>query len=95
MIGLTTDWGLCKGAMPRVESDLRWHGSFCVGSVSCVLATILLPWFRSFPFGYFPLPKFYEFESEDAKERVLYNNFNRIDREVKEMIKEIQTEFKV
>mgnify|MGYP006056009271 CR=1 FL=1 len=51
--------------------------------------------FALVPFGYFPLPKFYEFESEDAKERVLYNNFNRIDREVKEMIKEIQTEFKV
>lgn len=47
MIGLMTDWGLCKGAMPRVESDLRWHGSFCVGSVSCVLATILLLWFLS------------------------------------------------
>ena len=41
MIGLTTVWDLCKGAMPRVESDLRWHGSFCVGSVSCVLATLL------------------------------------------------------
>ena len=64
------------------------------------LAAFLVCWQRSFcfgfvPFGYFPLPKFYEFESEDAKERVLYNNFNRIDREVKEMIKEIQTEFKV
>ena len=29
----------------------------------------------------------------DAKERILYNNFNRIDQEVKDMIKKIQTEF--
>lgn len=42
----------------------------------------------------YPLPKFYEFGSIDAKERILYNNFNKIDQEVKDMIKIIQTEFK-
>ena len=42
----------------------------------------------------YPLPKFYDFGSIDAKERILYNNFNKIDQEVKDMIKIIQTEFK-
>lgn len=41
----------------------------------------------------YPLPKFYDFGSVDAKERILYNNFNKIDQEVKDMIKLIQTEF--
>lgn len=41
----------------------------------------------------FPLPKFYDFGSVDAKERILYNNFNKIDQEVKNMIKVIQREF--
>lgn len=41
----------------------------------------------------FPLPKFYDFGSIDAKERILYNNFNKIDQEVKNMIKVIQKEF--
>lgn len=41
----------------------------------------------------FPLPKFYDFGSVDAKERILYNNFNKIDQEVKNMIKVIQKEF--
>lgn len=41
----------------------------------------------------YPLPIFYNFKSTDAKERILYNNFNRIDQEVKDMIKKIQTEF--
>ena len=41
----------------------------------------------------YPIPKYYEFESIDAKERVLYDNFNRINREVKEMIGKIQKEF--
>ena len=44
-------------------------------------------------YGNYPLPKFYDFGSVDAKERILYNNFNRIDQEVKDMIKRIQTEF--
>ena len=41
----------------------------------------------------YPLPKFYTFDSPDAKERTLYNNFNRIDQEVKDMITVIQREF--
>ena len=41
----------------------------------------------------YPLPIFYNFKSTDAKERILYNNFNRIDQEVKDMIKKIQTVF--
>ena len=41
----------------------------------------------------YPLPIFYNFKSTDAKERILYNNFNRIDQEVKDMIKKILTEF--
>ncbi len=43
---------------------------------------------------YMPLPKFYTFPSKDAKERILYNNFTRVDQEVRDMIREIQT-FKV
>lgn len=42
----------------------------------------------------YPIPKFYHFDSEDAKERILYANFERIDQEVKDMIKIVQTEFK-
>ena len=41
----------------------------------------------------YPLPVYYNFKSTDAKERILYNNFNRIDQEAKDMIKKIQTEF--
>ena len=41
----------------------------------------------------YPLPVYYNFKSTDAKERILYNNFNRIDQAVKDMIKKIQTEF--
>jgi len=41
----------------------------------------------------YPLPKFYDFGSVDAKERILYNNFNKIDQEVKDMIKTVQREF--
>lgn len=41
----------------------------------------------------YPLPKFYDFKSTDAKERILYNNFNRIDQEVIDMINHIQKEF--
>ncbi len=40
------------------------------------------------------IPKFYHFDSEDSKERILYANFEQIKAEVKEMIKNIQTEFK-
>lgn len=42
----------------------------------------------------YPIPKFYNFGSNDAKERILLKNFNRIDQEVKDMITKIQTEFK-
>ncbi|WP_180979204.1 type IV secretory system conjugative DNA transfer family protein [Hoylesella timonensis] len=42
----------------------------------------------------YPIPKFYHFDSEDSKARILQANFDRIKNEVKEMIKIIQTEFK-
>lgn len=42
----------------------------------------------------YPIPKFYHFDSEDAKERILYANFERVDQEVTDMIKIVQTEFK-
>ena len=42
----------------------------------------------------YPIPKFYHFDSEDSKERILYANFERIDNEVKEMITIIQKENK-
>lgn len=41
----------------------------------------------------YPLPKFYDFGSPDARERYLYDNFNRIDQDVKDMIMTIQREF--
>lgn len=41
----------------------------------------------------YPIPKYYEFESIDARERVLYANFERINQEVKEMVGKIQKEF--
>ena len=41
----------------------------------------------------YPIPKYYEFESIDARERVLYANFERINQEVKEMVEKIQKEF--
>ena len=37
----------------------------------------------------YPLPKFYVFESPDAKERMLSQNFSRINQEVDDMIKHI------
>lgn len=43
---------------------------------------------------YVPLPKFYTFKSREARERHLYNNFVRVNQDVKEMIAEIQ-KFKV
>ena len=42
----------------------------------------------------YPLPMPYKFRSKDARERILYANFYRINREVNEMIKEVQQEFK-
>ena len=39
--------------------------------------------------GYVPLPKFYTFPSKEARERVLYANFLRVNQDVKDMIKEI------
>lgn len=44
-------------------------------------------------YGNYPIPKFYHFDSEDAKERILYANFERIDNEVKDMIKAVFKEF--
>lgn len=41
----------------------------------------------------YPIPKYYDFQSEDARERILYTNFERVNREVKEMVKKIQREF--
>ena len=41
----------------------------------------------------YPIPKYYEFESTDARERVLYANFEHINQEVKEMVGKIQKEF--
>ena len=41
----------------------------------------------------YPIPKYYEFDSTDARERVLYANFERINQEVKEMVEKIQKEF--
>lgn len=38
----------------------------------------------------YKLPEFYHFESEEAKERILYSNFLHINAEVKSMITEIQ-----
>ena len=37
-----------------------------------------------------PLPKFYRFDSAEARERILYANFLKVNKEVKNMIKEIQ-----
>lgn len=37
----------------------------------------------------YPLPKFYKFPSVEAKERILYANFLKINKEVKDMIAEI------
>ena len=38
----------------------------------------------------YPLPKFYRFDSAEARERILYANFLKVNKEVKNMIKEIQ-----
>ena len=39
---------------------------------------------------YVPLPKFYSFPSKEARERVLYANFLRVNQDIKDMIKDIQ-----
>ena len=41
----------------------------------------------------YPLPIAYKFPSEDAKERILYKNFEQVNQDVIDMIKEIQREF--
>ncbi len=38
----------------------------------------------------YPIPKFYHFDSPEARERILYANFLKINKEVKDMIAEIQ-----
>ena len=38
----------------------------------------------------YPLPKFYNFPSVEARERILYANFLKVNKEVKDMIAEIQ-----
>ena len=43
---------------------------------------------------YTTLPKFYEFKSRDARERILYRNFVQVNQDVRDMIAEIQ-KFKV
>ena len=43
----------------------------------------------------YPLPIFYKFPSQDAMERLLYDNFDRIDNEVKQMTKDVYTECKI
>ena len=42
----------------------------------------------------YPLPKFYNFPSVEARERILYANFLKINQEVKDMIAEIQEFYK-
>jgi hypothetical protein len=39
--------------------------------------------------NYIELPKFYTFKSKEDKERILYENFVRVKREVEEMCREI------
>ena len=43
--------------------------------------------------AYVELPKFYQFDSIDARERMLYDNFESVNQDVKNMIKEIFLEF--
>lgn len=40
----------------------------------------------------FPLPKFYNFPSKEARERILYSNFSKVNNDVKNMIKTVQME---
>lgn len=39
--------------------------------------------------NYVPLPKFYEFESIEARERILYANFIQVNKDVMEMVNEV------
>ena len=43
----------------------------------------------------YPLPMPYKFKSKDARERILYANFYRVNKEVNEMIIEVQQEYKM
>ena len=45
-------------------------------------------------YAQYPLPKFYNFPSVEARERILYANFLKINQEVKDMIAEIQEFYK-
>ena len=45
-------------------------------------------------YAQYPLPKFYNFLSVEARERILYANFLKINQEVKDMITEIQEFYK-
>ena len=42
----------------------------------------------------YPLPKFYNFPSVEARERILYANFLKVNQEVKDMIAVIQEFYK-
>ena len=39
--------------------------------------------------SYVPLPKFYTFESKEARERILYANFIQVNNDIKEMIVDV------
>ena len=45
-------------------------------------------------YAQYPLPKFYNFPSVEARERILYANFLKVNQEVKDMIAEIQEFYK-
>ena len=45
-------------------------------------------------YKHYPLPMPYKFKSKDARERILYANFYRVNEEVNNMIIEVQQEFK-
>ena len=45
-------------------------------------------------YAQYPLPKFYNFSSVEARERILYANFQKVNQEVKDMIAEIQEFYK-
>ena len=42
----------------------------------------------------YPLPIAYDFKSVDARERILYMNYNRVKADVDQLIVEVQQEFK-
>ena len=41
----------------------------------------------------YPLPIAYDFKSVDARERILYHNYNNVKTDVDNLIKEVQQEF--